>query len=603
MKNEVRHLSIIDTLITDRTQADVDRVLTLSAKGWAAMTAAEREEFEAGMKGAYNATDLNRVNAAMEYLESRLVAMGYTGGYYQRVKVPHKQSGGGSVLPEGYTQVAYIQSGGTQYVDTGFKPNQDTRVVMDFELLSVTGQYADPIFGVRTSASAAGYYFWASGTAVATEQYQSGYNNSSTYPAVTRVGRHTVDKNKNVTTVDGVTTEAAYAAFTTAWNMLLFQSYNNGNLYSQTTKMRLYSCQIYDNGQLIRDYIPCIDPSGEVGLYDTVDGLFYGNEGTGAFVAGPDVNPEPIGGNDEHTLLLLHGDSLEDSSQNQVPISNSGVVVSAAQSKFGGSSLYFNGSSAYLTASSNGFNFGEGNFTFDWWEYCTGNSATRFALSISGGCGGICAGGSLDTNRLYLSSSGTTWDLINGQAALSKTANTWVHWAVVRDGGSLKTYRNGTLFWSGTISGSIYWNGTGLVVGSFLYDASHYFGGYFDEFRVSDIARWTEDFTPPSSPYTEPVEPEPELDPYTWYVSDIPTPEALEAYLDNVRRFRSAKPLFATTPQVPDDMELATIDEWNDIEQILVDIEISLISIAKAAIYAGTPYIFAGGPMIYATGG
>ena len=98
-----------------------------------------------------------------------------------------------------------------------------------------------------------------------------------------------MDKNKNVTTVDGVTTEAVYAAFTTAWNMLMFQSYNNGNLYSQTTHMRLYSCQIYDNGQLIRDYIPCIDPSGEVGLYDTVNGLFYGNDGTGVFTAGPEV--------------------------------------------------------------------------------------------------------------------------------------------------------------------------------------------------------------------------------------------------------------------------------------------------------------------------
>ena len=111
----------------------------------------------------------------------------------------------------------------------------------------------------------------------------------------------------------------------------------------------------------------------------------------------------------------------------------------------------------------------------------------------------------------------------------------------------------------------------------------------------------SESFT--AGPEIDVPDPAPVLDPYTWYMEDIPTPEAMDGYLDNVRRFRSAKALFATTPQVPDDMELATIDEWNDIEQILVDIETSLISIAKAAIYAGTPYIFAGGPMIYATGG
>lgn len=64
--------TIIDTLITDRTQADVDRVRELTAKGFAAMTAAERTEWLAGMKGAYSAADLNRVGTAMNYLKSIL---------------------------------------------------------------------------------------------------------------------------------------------------------------------------------------------------------------------------------------------------------------------------------------------------------------------------------------------------------------------------------------------------------------------------------------------------------------------------------------------------------------------------------------------------
>ena len=55
-------------LITDRTQADVDRVKYLAAKGWAKMTAAEKAEWQAGPKGAYNATDLNRVGNAVNYL-------------------------------------------------------------------------------------------------------------------------------------------------------------------------------------------------------------------------------------------------------------------------------------------------------------------------------------------------------------------------------------------------------------------------------------------------------------------------------------------------------------------------------------------------------
>ena len=64
--------TIIVTLVTDRTQADVDRVKALEAKGFAAMTAAEQSEWLAGMKGAYNAADLNRVGTALNYLAGRL---------------------------------------------------------------------------------------------------------------------------------------------------------------------------------------------------------------------------------------------------------------------------------------------------------------------------------------------------------------------------------------------------------------------------------------------------------------------------------------------------------------------------------------------------
>lgn len=68
--------TIIDTLITDRTAADVARVHELAVKGYAGMTVAELAEWLAGMKGAYNAVDLNRVGTALNYLRDRL-----TGGY------------------------------------------------------------------------------------------------------------------------------------------------------------------------------------------------------------------------------------------------------------------------------------------------------------------------------------------------------------------------------------------------------------------------------------------------------------------------------------------------------------------------------------------
>lgn len=65
-------------LITDRTQADVNYVRDLNNLGLSGMTAAELAEYLAGLKGAYNATDLNRVGAAVSYIASRFVEYGYS---------------------------------------------------------------------------------------------------------------------------------------------------------------------------------------------------------------------------------------------------------------------------------------------------------------------------------------------------------------------------------------------------------------------------------------------------------------------------------------------------------------------------------------------
>ena len=71
-ENTMDTKTIIVTLVTDRTQADAERVKALAAKGFAAMSAGERAEWLAGMKGAYNAADLNRVGTALNYLAGRL---------------------------------------------------------------------------------------------------------------------------------------------------------------------------------------------------------------------------------------------------------------------------------------------------------------------------------------------------------------------------------------------------------------------------------------------------------------------------------------------------------------------------------------------------
>lgn len=213
---------------------------------------------------------------------------------------------------------------------------------------------------------------------------------------------------------------------------------------------------------------------------------------------------------DPHTKLLLHGDSFFDGSKDKRVITNTGVAVSAAQSKFGDSSFYFNGS-AYLTAP--GYNFGAKDFTIDWWEYATSsNAGTRFASNFcetySTQAGGILLHVNEDGLKVYVSNAtNNNWNLLSYQVSGSNILNQWVHRAVVRNGNTLMLFVNGTLEYSYTLSGSIGYNSNlPMGIGGWAVDApgsSYFFMGYIDEFRVSDIARWTESFTPPTEPYPD----------------------------------------------------------------------------------------------------
>ena len=274
-------MSIIDTLITDRTRDDAQRWAELAAKGWMGMSAVEQAEWSAGMKGAYNATDLNRVTAAMDYINEQLEGYGYVTGY-QRILV-HPGS-----LPEGYTELEYIQSSGTQYIDTGFAPDQDTRVVMDVEPLNaeITSAY----FGARSESRQDSFILWQ----MSETQYRSDYGAHSTSKNMSTLGRKTMDKNKNICTIDGSSLVTTAQTFTCGYNMLLLCQNTNGTADTRKMTARLYSCRIYDNGTLARDFIPCENHTGAVGLYNTVNGAFYPNAGTDAFAAGPAVTPETL---------------------------------------------------------------------------------------------------------------------------------------------------------------------------------------------------------------------------------------------------------------------------------------------------------------------
>lgn len=266
------------SLITDRARSDSDTLKALLKKPLTDWTEAERTAFNTAMlKGSYDYTDLNRVDACMEDLVARLNRAGCLVPGYERVKLP-RSTQPSSRLPDGYTEVQYIQSTGAQYVDTGFKPNQDSRVLIKLST-SETGSHT--VFGADLGWTDDGFALGVGFTHYGKETGTiSGLNNGSP---------HEVDFNKNIISMDGKPVlTMGNSTFSVPHNLALFANNRAGGIQEKTT-MVLYYCRIYDGNTIIRDYIPCKNAAGAVGLYDLIGQKFYGNAGTGSFTAGSAV--------------------------------------------------------------------------------------------------------------------------------------------------------------------------------------------------------------------------------------------------------------------------------------------------------------------------
>lgn len=193
----------------------------------------------------------------------------------------------GPIVPSVFKEIQYIQSSGSQYIDTGFKPNQNTRVLMDVQCMS-NGTY--PFYGSRISASGQAYGLWKISDTSLRYDYGTGRASANTSNTNVRV---LIDSNKNVCEFRDTTLTNTSRTFSVSYNLLILAFNTANEVDERMMSARLYSFSIYDNGVLVRDFTPVETGEGEVGLYDNVEGRFYRNSGTGVFVAGPYVAPDP----------------------------------------------------------------------------------------------------------------------------------------------------------------------------------------------------------------------------------------------------------------------------------------------------------------------
>ena len=190
-----------------------------------------------------------------------------------------------AILPDQYQQVEYLESTGTQYIDTEFKPNNNTKIELTTKIISTIGEYTS-FYGART-ANTEQFYAFINNTS---RSFLIRYNtlDSGAITTIQNDTNITIIQDKNKVYINGnLLYTFSTSTFNSPYNMYLFRV-NNSNASQYPALIKMYNFKIWDNDVLIRNFIPCIRNSDNVaGMYDTVNQVFYTNAGTGTFTKGP----------------------------------------------------------------------------------------------------------------------------------------------------------------------------------------------------------------------------------------------------------------------------------------------------------------------------
>lgn len=222
-------------------------------------------------------------------------------------------------LPNEYQQVEYIESTGTQYIDTQIYGTEKTSIDITYEYNSnatSSGILGNRIaqkqneFLLGTSSNLIPDYLFLgyanSGISNNSQNYTN-YNipinssikyriiiNPGLYPNPTltpnfNLNPKTPYKFVNINGIDYIVSNITNQKFMTFKTLDIFKIYTSQNDYSLTSA-KLYNLRIYNGNELRRDFIPCYHKSdNEIGLYDLINEVFYTNLGTGTFLKGADV--------------------------------------------------------------------------------------------------------------------------------------------------------------------------------------------------------------------------------------------------------------------------------------------------------------------------
>lgn len=196
-----------------------------------------------------------------------------------------------SRLPSEYQEVEYLESTGTQYIDTGYIPNYYTTITGKF--LHTENVVDTPLFGVRGPNTVNSYLFWAHPIEYRPFPRNKVIFNDYTHDFTVGYPVNTIEEfyySNSVMRCNNETFNYTARRGTPNLPLILFGLSNNGSVDSRKFVGKIFEFVISEDGQLIRNFIPCYRKSdNKPGMYDLVSKTLFTNQGTNEFIVGADV--------------------------------------------------------------------------------------------------------------------------------------------------------------------------------------------------------------------------------------------------------------------------------------------------------------------------
>ena len=228
-------------------------------------------------------------NSAQSGFKGKLLKVGvYNRQFTQDEAVELYNSEYGMFLPDDYIYLDYIESSGAQYIDTGVKANQNTRIEIEFEITGNETGYG-AIFGARTNSSSNCFdAFTKCGNGkIGVQIGNSGSKNCNTSQSL-NVVYNLKASNGNITVNGDSANFTPVSDFETPLNVRIFDIANGSTSSSGTGNRiligKVYKFKMYDGQIIVRNMLPSKQKSNNViGMYDMVSRQFFTNAGSGSF--------------------------------------------------------------------------------------------------------------------------------------------------------------------------------------------------------------------------------------------------------------------------------------------------------------------------------